>query len=1102
MGADFSRIRNNPLLDFAGVELKQGGVVLDADFNELVALLDRRLRAAASDILGRSTVSSTTPDAFKIAVASGTLQIGKGRLYVDGLLAENHGAVSSDPAKKLFDPLLGEVSYADPILYTAQPFLLNPPALPTSGRHLVYLDVWDRDVTHLERPDLVEVAVGVETSSRRQTVWQVRVLQPDSGGATCSSDDQDVPGWSALIAPSSGRLTSGTFDAPPETDPCELPPSGGFRGLENQTYRVEIHDAGQPGGTATFKWSRENASVGSRVTSMVSAGELELQTLGRDDVLRFNTGDWVEITDDVLEQSQHSGEMRRITVNEAARRITFTPALPGDMVPGAFPNSDFPRDRNLRVRRWDQSHKVLRTGAGGTTTVFQDLDAGTSGVVTVPAAGTTLLLENGVTVGFASTGGAGFRAGDYWVFAARTADASVELLVNEPPRGIHHHYERLGIWDVGAGTVTDCRHPWPPAGEGHDCSCGACVTPESHASGQFTIQDAVNLVQQTGGTVCLSAGQYALSEPVRLTNARSVRVRGQGPATIITTPGGAFALRNCIAVAIENLLILSLGQQPAISVATALGLALQQMAIAVVATRDNANASAIALGGVIAGATIRENAILAPVGILANDVVPAGTDERGPTFLITAALGIDDNLLWCQRQAVAFAGTVGHLFSSRITGNQVVGCSDTAVSLLGIGAPGSSMTVGRNSFMVTGSGVRAGIDGLWIDDNKLFNSDTTAAARRAEIGIALATGLDKSGADQCQILANQISGFAQAGILIGAPTRELIVKMNIIEKCGNGILSADDADGGSISIENNHLRDIGAAAAPTVVGIGVVRATSATIAGNMIRAIAVETAQSTLAAAILSMAVQRVRVSGNEVSGMGPAGNFVGVMAGIMLRTPYAEFEISHNRVQRDETPSTQASNGAWFAVLIGDPNVDAPVGRIANLAAVRVDSTRLVVLGAGRPFVATMADTAPVSTTTAATGAARAVAGVAAPLADNVATLALNVAAAASVAVARGSITGNVLAARGASAAVQVVAAGECLFNDNRVEARVPRVAAVVLATPVAIVNANRVRGGEPSIQLTATTASAAVLGNVTTGTIAVSGGLLAPWDSLNLRA
>lgn len=82
MGADFSRVRANPLLDFTGVELKQGSVLLDADFNELVAASDRRLRALASDVLGRATVSSTTPEAFKIGVAAGDLTITRGRLYV------------------------------------------------------------------------------------------------------------------------------------------------------------------------------------------------------------------------------------------------------------------------------------------------------------------------------------------------------------------------------------------------------------------------------------------------------------------------------------------------------------------------------------------------------------------------------------------------------------------------------------------------------------------------------------------------------------------------------------------------------------------------------------------------------------------------------------------------------------------------------------------------------------------------------------------------------------------------------------------------------------------------------------------------------------
>ena len=270
---------------------------------------------------------------------AGALQIGKGRLYVDGLLAENHGVPSTDAAKKLFDDLMAEVTFADLIAYATQPYLPSAPALPVAGRHLVYLDVWDREVTHLEQPELVEIAVGVETSSRRQTVWQVRVLDDDGdgGNTTCGSPDEDVPGWSALIAPSTGRLTTGTFDVPPSDDPCELPPTGGYRGLENQTYRVEIQDPGQPGAGATFKWSRENASVGSRVASMVSATELELESLGRDDVLRFNSDDWVEIIDDVREFSQRCGEIRKITVNEAARRITFTPALPAAMLPACLP---------------------------------------------------------------------------------------------------------------------------------------------------------------------------------------------------------------------------------------------------------------------------------------------------------------------------------------------------------------------------------------------------------------------------------------------------------------------------------------------------------------------------------------------------------------------------------------------------------------------------------------------------------------------------------------------------------------------------------------------------------------------------------------------
>jgi hypothetical protein len=1073
MATDFSRIRLNPLLDYAGVELKQGGVLIDADVNELVDIVDRRLRSLASDVLGRATVSSTTTDAFKIAVSGTALTIGKGRLYVDGLLAENHGGVSNDPAKRIFDSLMAESQFVDPIAYAAQPYLPSPPALPTTGRHLVYLDVWDREVTYLEQPNLVEYAVGVDATSRIQTVWQVRVVADDAGqGTTCASPDSDLPGWPTIIAPSTGVLTTGTFEVAPVDDPCELPPTGGYRGLENQLYRIEIHDAGQPGGSATFKWSRENASVGSRVASMISGSELELATLGRDDVLSFKSGDWVEIIDDVREFSQAPGEMRKVTVVEATRRIQFTPVLPADMIPGTFPNSAFPNARNLRVRRWDQHGSIFRTDSSGTPVKVQDLDAaGSSGVIVVPPSSTTLLLENGVTVAFASTGTKGFKPGDYWVFAARTADASVELLDRAPPRGSHHHFARLAIWDLGAGIVTDCRHPWPPAtGEGHDCSCTACVTAASHASGQFTIQDAVNQASQTGGTVCVGPGQYALKAPVQLTGVRSVRIRGQGPATVIAASGGGFVLKNCFAVGIENLAILALGRQPAISVQTVFGVVLRQLVVAVLNTGDSLG-SAIALQGLVGAASIAENAVFAPVGILANDPTAPRAEGDDPTaFLLAAALAVDDNIFWCRQRAIALDGSVMHLLNTRITGNDVLACTQVAVSALGMGLPGASMVVCRNSFSIAGSGIRCSVDGAWIGENKLVN--TANAGVDLSTAIALATGLDKNGSDQCQILANQIDGFGLAGIVIGAPVRNLIIKLNIIENCGNGILSIDNANAGSLSIENNQLRNIDSGregATGMVVGIGATRAGSATIAGNMIRSLGVKAVQSPLRAGILAFGVERARVSGNEVTDLAPAGDFVGRAAGVMLMAPLVDFEVGHNRVERDAAPSTLRSNGEWGALVVLDADPQTPLSRVGTLTAVRVDTGKTLVLGAGRAYISNLAavsiDNQPLG--------------------------------------ANGSILGNVLIARGDAPAVQVVAT-QCLFNDNRVDARLNGKIAVTLAAPIVIVNANRVTGNELSIQITGATAkSATVLGNITTRAISLAGAALpAPWDALNLRA
>ena len=62
MAGDYTRGHVHPSRDHSGVLLQQGRVTLDADVNEQVDLLDRRLRAEASTRSGAAS-SRETPTA-------------------------------------------------------------------------------------------------------------------------------------------------------------------------------------------------------------------------------------------------------------------------------------------------------------------------------------------------------------------------------------------------------------------------------------------------------------------------------------------------------------------------------------------------------------------------------------------------------------------------------------------------------------------------------------------------------------------------------------------------------------------------------------------------------------------------------------------------------------------------------------------------------------------------------------------------------------------------------------------------------------------------------------------------------------------------------
>ncbi|HMQ31030.1 MAG TPA: DUF6519 domain-containing protein [Chloroflexaceae bacterium] len=211
-------------------------------------------------------------------------------------------------------------------------------------------------------------------------------------------------------------------------------------GLRNSYSRAR--GATVIGGAARFKWSRDNAAFAVAVTA-VSADRftLTLAALGRDEATALRELDLVEVGDDASDLGPASGHLTYLDGDPDPDRFTVTLA---DPLP-----SGYQLDRHLKLRRWD-GQGIASAGRGDIATP-------------------ELNLGDGVRVVF---GGADLRPGDYWQFAARSADGSVEPLAAAPPRGIERGYCPLALvrWLAGGelpGLVieADYRIPFLPLAE-------------------------------------------------------------------------------------------------------------------------------------------------------------------------------------------------------------------------------------------------------------------------------------------------------------------------------------------------------------------------------------------------------------------------------------------------------------------------------------------------------------------------------------------------------------------------------------------------------------------------------------------------------------
>lgn len=334
-----------------------------------------------------------------------------------------------------------------------------PQTVFADGLYLAFVDAWQREMTALDDPRIREVALGgPDTATRLKNVWQVRLLPvttPDAGEASCDAGFKE---WDDLVASVTGRMNARTKPPADEKNPCLLPPTAGFTRLENQLYRVEVHQGGDRQ-TARFKWSRDNSVVRTTVTH-VNGAILTVADVGRDEVMSFAAGQWAEITD---EESVLKGVPRALVqiekIDPATREITLKSSTGATLAGRA----------NLQLVRWDQTGAGTREDGVGMTS---------------PTGDNWIDLEGGVQVQFSE---GTYRAGDYWLIPARTATSEIEWPpfavpntepIAQAPLGVSHHFGRLALVEAkgGAVNVLDCRQEFPTLTE--ICAEDICVDNE------------------------------------------------------------------------------------------------------------------------------------------------------------------------------------------------------------------------------------------------------------------------------------------------------------------------------------------------------------------------------------------------------------------------------------------------------------------------------------------------------------------------------------------------------------------------------------------------------------------------------------------------
>jgi hypothetical protein len=483
MQGDFTRTTFRPEKHYSSVRMQQGRLQLDADWNEQVDIQNHLTQTQTKNIIGAAGVPLQGGN-FRIDVTEDgkDLIIAPGNIYIDGILCELETGTLIEftgESGQIKVPILhvdgqdwaagqwvelitneqstsgsqfAQITYVDAtprqskytltlskeintsgqlrrvITYINQPDYPQPPDLLPDVKYIVYLDVWQRHITAIEDPEIRELALNIpDTTTRTKTVWQVKII-PESEWENFIKNHNRPAYLTARVNASQVNSSSN---------------NGSYRRLENHLYRVEIHSPGEPG-KATFKWSRDNASIVGMIDDIpgFSGNSIILNNSIPEITQYFAPNQWVEIIDEVRELTGKPGVLVRLMSESSGNRLVFSKATDNEPID----RNSFPKSQKPKLRRWDYQ----------TTTAE------------IPTSSEWVPLENGIEVKFEKN--SSYHTGDYWLIPSRVISNDIEWLRDSSSQplpqakyGIFHHYCKLASIEVNNQqiTVTDIRQKFP-----------------------------------------------------------------------------------------------------------------------------------------------------------------------------------------------------------------------------------------------------------------------------------------------------------------------------------------------------------------------------------------------------------------------------------------------------------------------------------------------------------------------------------------------------------------------------------------------------------------------------------------------------------------